>query len=398
MLFFRLWNYVRGYVVIRVEGLSLEKFINLSVSTGVHLWRIRRIHHTALTACVSIAGFHRLHAVTRKLHCRVRIVEKRGLPFTAHRVRNRKMLVYGMVLFVALLFGFSSFIWTVDVEGTERVPAERIVEELAGIGVRPGVFKAGLDILAIENRMLINLPELSWLSLEIRGSRAIVRVAESVPPPRIIDKSIPANLIAKKDGIVHRMIVLEGEAVVKIGQTVQSGQLLVSGVIDHPDTTGIRYVHSMGQILARTWYEGQSAVSLREPLRRRTGASAEAKYIEVGELQIFYQQADIPFEHYDLILREEPFFPHGRYLPITAVVATYYEVIEIPLEQNLDAAKEWAEHLALQEVRKMMPPGAKVIDKQLKYDIIEGEAVTLVLYVEALEDIALQQRIDVLAE
>ncbi len=393
MIFVRVWNYFVGYVVIRVEGLSLEKFINLAISKGILLWGIKRIHYTAFTASVSIAGFRRLHSVTRKVRCHVRIQEKRGFPFVVHRYQHRKMLLIGMFMFVVLLYGFSSFIWTVDVEGLETVSPQRIVDELATLGVRPGMYKRGINILAIENKMRTNIPEVSWFSLEIRGARAIARIAEAVLPPTMVDKSIPANIVAKKDGIIHDMIVLEGEAVIKIGQTVQEGQLLVSGVIDHPNTIGTRYVHAMGQIMARTWYEGSVRLLLKEPLRERTGAKVELRYMELGNLKIFYQQEEIPFIHYDLVLREEPFFPKGQFLPVQVVVEEYYEVIEIQLDKDSEAVKKRMENLAWEDARKKVPAGAKVIDKKLKYDIIEGEEILAVLYVEALEDIGLKKQI-----
>jgi len=48
-----------------------------------------------------------------------------------------------------------------------------------------------------------------------------LRVAEGVKPPPIVNKDIPANIIAAKDGIIDKLIVLEGLAVVKAGQTVK---------------------------------------------------------------------------------------------------------------------------------------------------------------------------------
>lgn len=41
----------------------------------------------------------------------------------------------------------------------------------------------------------------------------------------------------------------------------------------------------------------------------------------------------------------------------------------------------------MQEIAK----GAKVVDKKLKYDIIEGEQITGVLYLELIEDIGIQE-------
>ena len=117
-MFFRiLWNFLVGYVVIRVEGLSLEKFINLTVSRGIHLWGIRRQNYTTLTARISIRGFRQLHSISRKIRCRIRIVDKRGLPFILFRYRNRKMLAVGMIICLLIIYGLSSFVWTVDVEG-----------------------------------------------------------------------------------------------------------------------------------------------------------------------------------------------------------------------------------------------------------------------------------------
>ena len=41
MFFYILWNFLKGYVVIRVDGLSLEKFINITVSRGIYLWELK---------------------------------------------------------------------------------------------------------------------------------------------------------------------------------------------------------------------------------------------------------------------------------------------------------------------------------------------------------------------
>jgi len=158
LIFMRIWNYLTGYLVIRVDGLSLEKFINLAVTKGIYLWKINRHSYTSLTACIGINGFKKLHSINRKLHCRIRILEKRGFPFTAYRYRHRKLLIAGMLIFLAILYGFSAFIWSVDVEGNEQVSKETLINELLELGVRPGAFKGRINTLEIENRLIIDIP------------------------------------------------------------------------------------------------------------------------------------------------------------------------------------------------------------------------------------------------
>jgi similar to stage IV sporulation protein len=383
MIFYILWNYLVGYVRIRVDGVSLEKFINLTVSNGIHLWGINRQSYTSLTANISIRGFKQLHAISRKVSCRIRIVEKRGFPFVLHHYRHRKMLAAGMVIFLVILYGFSSFIWSVDVEGTEKVNPKVILEELDSLGVRPGVYKPNIDTLSIENRLVINIPELSWASLEIRGSRAVLRVKESVKPPAFIDKKTPANIIAGKDGIIQKMIVLEGQPVVKEGQTVRKGQLLVSGIFDHPQTIGVRYVRAMGQIMARTWYEETDTLSLKEPYRQRTGRTVQIKYLGWNKLKVPYKKEEVLFADYDLEVQEDDFF----------ITETYYEVEVIHWDKNMELAKKKLEESVYAKARKKIPAGAKIIDKKFKYDMIEEDKLIAEIYIEALEDIGLQQTI-----
>jgi similar to stage IV sporulation protein len=88
MFFYILWNYLIGYVVISVKGVSLEKFINLTITNGIYLWGIQRQNYTTLTAKISIRGFRQLHGISNKIRCRIRIVEKRGLPFVLFRYRQ----------------------------------------------------------------------------------------------------------------------------------------------------------------------------------------------------------------------------------------------------------------------------------------------------------------------
>lgn len=383
MFFYVLWNYLIGYVVIRVEGLSLEKFINLTVSRGIHLWGIDRQNYTTLTAKISIKGFRQLHGISHKIRCRIRIVDKRGLPFILFRYRHRKMLAAGLILFLFIIYGLSSFVWTVEVEGAEEINPQKVLSELESLGVQAGVLKSDIDSLWIENQLIIRIPELSWASLEIRGSKAVLRVRESVLPPVLIDRDTPCNVVAAKDGIIDKMIVLDGQAMVSEGQTVKKGQLLISGIIEHPNTIGVRYVHSMGKIIARTWYEETVELSLKEPFRQRTGRRSEIRYIGWERLKIPYMKEEVPFLDFDLEVKQDGFF----------ILEIYHETEEIYWERNKHKAKQMLEELANQKVRKKIPMGAKIVDKKLKYDMIGSEKLIAVIYAEALEDIGMQQDI-----
>ncbi len=391
----RLWNYIIGYLVIRVEGLSLEKFINLAVSKGIHLWKIDRASYSTLTACINIEGFKKLRSVTRIVGCRVKILDKRGLPCLINRFKHRKMLVVGLVFFLIILYGLSSFIWNVEVEGTVKISPEDVMEHLAQNGIKPGAFKGGLNLLAIENRMIIDMPELLWISIQLKGTKAIVKIVETATPPSMIDKNVPCNIVASKDGIIDKMVVLEGQPAVNVGDTVRKGQLLVSGVIEDTETSSIRYVHAMAQVIGRTWYEGKGSCSRSKTITKRTGRKAVCKYMDFGKWVLEYDIEEIPFKKYEVEEKKIQMFGEGRFFPISMLIKEYYEVEELPQSVQLEIMKQKAQEKAWEQVEEKIPSHVKIVDKRMKCDMIDGESIEAIVYVEVLEDIALQKEIEV---
>ena len=66
MLLFRLWNYIRGYVIIVVEGYFLEKFVNICTRRQILLFDISRQKNSKMTLKVSIKGFRMLRPIAKK--------------------------------------------------------------------------------------------------------------------------------------------------------------------------------------------------------------------------------------------------------------------------------------------------------------------------------------------
>ena len=71
----------------------------------------------------------------------------------------------------------------------------------------------------------------------------------------------------------------------------------------------------------------------------------------------------------------------------------YYEVEELKSNTKLQDAKTKAYDMAYRSASKKVPENAKVVDKKVKYDIIENIEVKATVYLEAIEDIAVQQTI-----
>ena len=94
------WNYLRGYVIIKVEGLTLERFLNLAADKDIYLWDIKRTDYTLLEMKVSAKGFKELKEVV-KVGCRVEVVNKK-VYLLLYRLKSEDVR-FGIFIFLVLL-------------------------------------------------------------------------------------------------------------------------------------------------------------------------------------------------------------------------------------------------------------------------------------------------------
>ncbi|HBG22166.1 MAG TPA: sporulation protein YqfD, partial [Peptococcaceae bacterium] len=121
-------------------------------------------------------------------------------------------------------------IWTVDVSGTRKLSTARVKELAAAEGLKQGnlCFRVSRD--QVENHLMRQLPEISYVEVEVHP-RATVKVVEKKEPA---PSQGPCHIVAKKEGVIDSILALEGQTMVKEGDLVRKGQVLISGAIYPP--------------------------------------------------------------------------------------------------------------------------------------------------------------------
>ena len=228
MFIIRIWNYFRGYAIIIVKGLKIERFINLAVVNNIYMWDIEKLDYTTVKAKIGLENFGRLRDIVRKTDSSVSILDKRGFPFIIRNIKRRKLFYASLLSLFVFIYVMSSFVWMIDIVGAKTVDREKLIKCLYEEGLKEGRFKGGLDKRHIENRVLINMPEISWVGIQIKGTKAVVEIVEKSQVPQIISKTDACDIVAAKDGVITKLLVLAGDPQVKDGESVRRGQKLVS--------------------------------------------------------------------------------------------------------------------------------------------------------------------------
>ncbi len=391
----RIRDYFFGYAVIKIQGINLEQFINLAIMDNIFFWNIERIDFTVLKASVSLRDYKRLRDVRRKTNCKISIIERKGYPFLLHRIFKRKALIAGGVTAIIIMYFLTSFVWVVEIEGNEKITDERIIKELEKAGLAPGAFKPFIDTKDIETKLIIGIDQLIWAGVNVLGTRAIVDIVERIEPPLLIDKSIPYNIVAKKDGIIVDTYIFEGQGRVKTGDTVQAGQVLISGIMEEPDRPP-SLVHAMGRVEARTWYKLSEEQPLKLVERERTGQVERAIFLRAGARMLRLSPRECRFSHYDTVTSVNGVIRWRNITsPIEIIVEKYYEVKVKEELISINAATEHAVNRAAERLAGMLPQGAEITGRDVKRIVINDQKVRAEVLFETLEDIALEEKIDI---
>ena len=325
-------NRLQGQVRIRVDCPFPERVLNLCSARELAFWDLAWVSPTAFTCRLSRRDWHTLRQACAGLECTLTAIGREGAPYFLARFRHRQALLIGLTIWAFFLFLGSFFVWDLRVEGNETVPSEKILRALERQGVGIGSFGLSLDGEDLRNHVLLEIPELSWLTVNVSGCRATVQVRERVAAPELVDERTPTNLVARRAGMVLRVRALEGVSCVQKGSTVTEGQLLVSGVED-TDTFGARVLAGTGQVTARTWYALRTTVPLTVPEKRYTGRERTLVSLVFGTHRVkFFSNSSIEGANYDKITSRRPLSLLGIPLPFTVVTEKlrFYETVPAP--------------------------------------------------------------------
>lgn len=388
-------NYLRGAVRIKISGAMPEKFINLCVCQNIALWGITR-NQACLVGWMHVDDFFIIREIARKSRTRVTIVRRYGLPFTAKRFKKRRILIAGPVLFFLVFNILSSYIWFVDITGLKHLPDERVRAIAAQHGLQPGAAKNNINTKRIASEILIGLPEVAWTGVNLTGTRAVIEVVEKTMP-RQDDKS-PAHLIAAKDGVITEMIVLAGQTVLKQGDTVKKGDVLIRGVAyqaperpagsDNPVQPAPppeQFIRAKGIVKARVWYESYGETRLETAIHEKTGRQQMGVMIRIGSNNIIFKQAaPDQFSLYECqsIQKKLPLW-RNQDLIVESNIDIYHELDTKWLSIGVDEARDLAKSKALDDIQMLIPQTARILSRTV--EVIETSEPNLVRVKAAIE-------------
>lgn len=237
-----------GRVTFSIIGAYCEDYINDLLRKKIRLKNIRNINNM-IYADTDVQSYPSIAKASRKYGVRVRIASKSGRYHAFSSVRKRPGLVLGIIVSSALVLFLRLFIWHIDVHGNNGITDEQVLGLIEGYGFTAGAYANATDALSAERKIMLDSEDISWINIEVNGSRADVYLSENTDiKMNDIDPKTPCNIVAARSGVIVDTDVTSGKLMYEKGSGVAQGSVIVSGAVSSGET--LILVHSDAEIIA----------------------------------------------------------------------------------------------------------------------------------------------------
>lgn len=375
-----------GYLYVRVRAENPEKILNLCAANGIGIWRVS-VKKNVIYFKIGITSFKRLRKFKRKIPCRIHITKKLGLPFFVSKNKSRYGFVCGFAIFVSILYFMSGSVWNICINGNKHIKSSDIMTSLNEIGIYEGARIKNIDSKDMRNELLLKQRGLSWAAINIEGTKVTVDVTET---KELTEKEdLPSNLLSLEDGIIKKIEIKNGVTEVKVGDTIQKGQLLVSGMIEY-DNGSVDFVKSDGAVFAQVDYCFSTVQPFKVREYVKTGESETKKVLDFFgyKIPLFLGDVEKPYISHK---QNEKISSGNSYLPIKIHSKKFYKTKEVTYELDPKRAEKRAKKVAEQEIKKFVKNGEIVSCKQKTS--VDNEKLTLTTEIKCIKDVVFEEKL-----
>ncbi len=286
-------GWFKGYLLIRVTGYGSRRFVNLCRNHGIELWLIRYDDSEDMLYCrIFLKDFYKLRPIARKCKVWAVVKERSGFPFVIEMMRQRLSFFVGVAIFIFLLMFLSSRIWGISIEGQSVHTRESLLKYLDSRNVYGGMAVRDVECSTIREELRHSFDDISWVSVELRGSRILIKLKEAQLVQENKEDKTPASLVAEDAGTVISIVTSRGTANVRAGDKIKKNKVLISGIDkitgDGDELVRKRRVRAEGKVVVESVKKYEDELLKRYSKKEYTGRKKYLYNIIVSGTNVFF--------------------------------------------------------------------------------------------------------------
>lgn len=278
----KLQHFLGGTLRLTVETPFPPRLLNLCAQENILFWGITWHSDTQFSLTIPQRTEQRFLSLVERGRGKIQSHNTQGLPTFLSGFRHRIGFLLGLSCSLFAVSVLSQFIMIVEITGNQQVSTGEIRTALERAGLHVAVRGSDLSLSQLTQVALSHLEGVSWMSINVYGTRAVIQIEEATPAPEIPPIDGLYDIISEASGIIDAIQVHRGQALVEVGDTVIEGQVLISGNVELPTpiystepSLWMSFVSS-GVIWARTWRELTAVIPLTAEVKSIDGVAVNS--------------------------------------------------------------------------------------------------------------------------
>lgn len=323
---YRILHFLFGYIRIKISGKLALQSINILYAEGFPFWGMEATDDGYFISC-SVSKADSIVERLEENGSEYEIQKRAGLSFLLYPYRHRIGLLVGLVLGMAIIYASTTVLWDVRLECNGEYDETEVMTQLEKLGVRCGAPIKNINVYNTELGFLINNPRFSDIALNVQGTVAVVKLRVRTKSPKQEEKTGAYDVVASESGIIRSVTATEGKPTVKKGDTVNAGDLLISGTVQ--GAYGEYYLyHAYGSVKAIVYRDFSVTVPLKTTEKLYTGKTETKVSLEVlGKSFDGFFSEFTEFEKADVVTSTKKISLWGVALPMEKHTLTYKEYV-----------------------------------------------------------------------
>ena len=365
--------------VLKITGKRLDTFIMLLVRLKISFKVLKRTREYLVIEVLEEDYTNLLKINTTY---KIEVVKRKGLLNFIYFFKMRKFFIIVSLIGFAFFNLLTNLIFSIRVIDTDSKLRETILSDLEEFGLKKYNFKVSYDEKEkIESKILKKEKDIiEWIEIEEKGVSYEVKLIRRIKND--IDKETePRNIVAKKSGLVTKIIAESGEVITKKNAYVNAGDVLISGLIKNNDNI-VSKTRAIGKVYAEVWYKVSLDLPVNYHEEEKTGNNKTV-------LEISFLNNDISitdFNKYTYSKDSKKILYKHYLLPISINLTKKEEVklTDINFAENYDKN---IKPLAIDKLKTKLGDDITILEEKILKKSKNADRIDIEIFFKVLEDI-----------
>ncbi len=257
-----------NYYEISVSGKDIRRFIKMLYKLDISFIRLTMLDNK-FYAKVDLENYNKIMNI--KTSYKIKVERVYGKLYLKEQLKKNYLFLLSFFIGILLIYFLSHIVFSIEIVHSDSKIREIINEELEKYNIKKYSLIKSYDYIQEIKKDILNnnKTDLEWIEIERVGTKYIVKVDKRVIKD-IEEETGFRNVVAKRDGIIKKIVAKDGEIVKKVNDYVAKKDIIISGAI-HKGEDIKDNVLASGDVYAEVWYKVKVELPLNYYEKKYTG-------------------------------------------------------------------------------------------------------------------------------